>query len=1349
MSSETLIQNTLQEIVKITNKIKQNFIKQTIECSLLEETISLLKILKTNLNDEAISAGNSLFNQILTDELLSIFRFYLSFEEKTVRKLTLKVIRYLINVTSNKTSSFFFGIIKKNLLHIMFSKIFEDYKYSSYEERLEAYRIIMTWLELSPSNFPLLISQGIASFVKIQDEHFKKASLEFIRDLAVKLPDQCRVVGGYKILISTLLDGNYLDYSEFIFNTVVFLINSPHHRLYLRNFHELYRVFSIFSKSEFNSNPKERDKTSQSQSVEERNKLEVQLELSKRLLIKLVKTWPGYCLVFGNYMVMHSIINSLNTDVCLLVKKTILEMIRDILDLFDSGDIETFRITSIDGKKYYINKVYYAFIIQGLKSNLFYKTITAFIDKEENPLSSLAKQLRLKFLLLYSKLSNLDILLPMINSSLIGNQGLCDKIDYNPLFSYANGELKYSDSQIINEEDSLIEKDLNNLKLLNIEPIQSSLYTFHKKQLNYMSSSAMSSQIGLLDEELIYNNVKTMDLLDEKFHFNLSRRNIDLNETRENSEAIILARNSIFPRENSKKYSNQYTIEMAKKELYDLVDDNSFISLVKSSNIMGKEPFEWDWKKVDEILEITFFKPELIIELNKLKFFKKLLFFYMPSKNLFTKHTWNTSNFIYCTVGNRIFKLFTLSLETMKILEASPEDNYFSVNRNWFQDFILCFESFINFNKSNNLISDPSPYDNVFNTKNLTHTLTRQVFTFIGILSNTPHGEEFLNKNKFYIYLKQAINENGQSDIVLCLLLENLNLDSQSGISFLSCLFENGSKFIKKYTLLHLKSLLSTGKDIPIGVLNSLISSVSDNEITESLVNILQILINKSNSYEIITYLSPIIESLLYTVNSKSLMYFLMKNDYFINNNQRFMDLISENLTNLNIENEIFEYSNYIDNEIGRIFPCDDGYQTHDGCYMRINLPCTEYQYDQTSEYLWLKQMPFNLSIIISENYNQSNYTTFLSNCSLNYNYTNEKYYLEASINSNNIMLNQQKEAIKFICKLGEKTIDQNTRVIMPGSIISFDYRDFKSGLLIGTSPSVYQIEKDGFIIELTKSDSGVDLILRRVYFYVKILPEKKSAFRPPVNILTQLPNSNIGMSILIKNSYIDSLLEIVEKNSISSNTKIVKAVFWILSLILISKNSILVNEKYSLLQVMNKKFLNCNDYGFKGSICFIFSFISSNNKLLKEELSKLGWTFFKDSDIAFPKKMELLLGNLNDDQVKAVRVEEVDNNEKILYKFTKLSKDQEEIYNSFCVLLNTITHLQGYSKLKEMYKKNNLAFSDWRLVIRVLLLLTKYKFNLQIRQFIFSVLDKTLMNLVVMGKIKTELEALGDRILV
>ena len=54
-------------------------------------------------------------------------------------------------------------------------------------------------------------------------------------------------------------------------------------------------------------------------------------------------------------------------------------MIRDILDLFDSGDIETFRITSIDGKKYYINKVYYAFIIQGLKSNLFYKTITAFI----------------------------------------------------------------------------------------------------------------------------------------------------------------------------------------------------------------------------------------------------------------------------------------------------------------------------------------------------------------------------------------------------------------------------------------------------------------------------------------------------------------------------------------------------------------------------------------------------------------------------------------------------------------------------------------------------------------------------------------------------------------------------------------------------------------------------------------------------------------------------------------------------------------------------------------------------------------------------------------------------------
>jgi hypothetical protein len=66
----------------------------------------------------------------------------------------------------------------------------------------------------------------------------------------------------------------------------------------------------------------------------------------------------------------------------------------------------------------------------------------------------------------------------------------------------------------------------------------------------------------------------------------------------------------------------------------------------------------------------------------------------MPSKGVFSKLSWNPSNFIYCSVGNKVFTLLCSSTETVKILETSPEDNYFSPNRTWFQDFIMCLESY-------------------------------------------------------------------------------------------------------------------------------------------------------------------------------------------------------------------------------------------------------------------------------------------------------------------------------------------------------------------------------------------------------------------------------------------------------------------------------------------------------------------------------------------------------------------------------------------------------------------------------------------------------------------------------
>jgi len=72
-----------------------------------------------------------------------------------------------------------------------------------------------------------------------------------------------------------------------------------------------------------------------------------------------------------------------------------------------------------------------------------------------------------------------------------------------------------------------------------------------------------------------------------------------------------------------------------------MIDENEFSNILNSTNIFNAKEFtEWDWKKIDEILDIVEYRKELITELYRRRFFKKMLYIFMPSKNLFVNITW-------------------------------------------------------------------------------------------------------------------------------------------------------------------------------------------------------------------------------------------------------------------------------------------------------------------------------------------------------------------------------------------------------------------------------------------------------------------------------------------------------------------------------------------------------------------------------------------------------------------------------------------------------------------------------------------------------------------------------------
>jgi len=144
-------------------------------------------------------------------------------------------------------------------------------------------------------------------------------------------------------------------------------------------------TYNLYINTTLDFSTNHKDKEKELQNSDEKMKLEVQLALSKRIIDKFLKTWPGYSMFMGDYMAINSIIESLNTDTNIIIKKTVLDLIKDLIEN-EYQSLDNFT-TSIVGDEFYIHKVYLAYVLEGLHKNQLYNSLIKFIEKDNNPLS--------------------------------------------------------------------------------------------------------------------------------------------------------------------------------------------------------------------------------------------------------------------------------------------------------------------------------------------------------------------------------------------------------------------------------------------------------------------------------------------------------------------------------------------------------------------------------------------------------------------------------------------------------------------------------------------------------------------------------------------------------------------------------------------------------------------------------------------------------------------------------------------------------------------------------------------------------------------------------------------------
>ena len=188
------IEQTKNSIKEVLDEIKSNYEKNILIPVNLYDLNEYLTDLE-NLNNEK----NNDITNLITIDYLFFFRIAI-INSNSIRIIIFQILRKCI-----KINPLFTNKILDAMIPILICKYFENIKLP-FEERYSCLKLCQTWLKLSDKNFPIIFLQSMAAIAKIEEDKFKIGCIEFIRITSISRPDLVNIVGGFGILINSLIN---------------------------------------------------------------------------------------------------------------------------------------------------------------------------------------------------------------------------------------------------------------------------------------------------------------------------------------------------------------------------------------------------------------------------------------------------------------------------------------------------------------------------------------------------------------------------------------------------------------------------------------------------------------------------------------------------------------------------------------------------------------------------------------------------------------------------------------------------------------------------------------------------------------------------------------------------------------------------------------------------------------------------------------------------------------------------------------------------------------------------------------------------------------------------------------
>ena len=280
---------------------------------------------------------------------------YLLRRDAGLRSVLLRVIRLSLPLLSSSPSLNvaesnlqaqcpFCALIVSKQIHLIAINSLEK-EHNGNWERMQALKLMQRMLHVSPISFPMAFARSLVAITQhvpdasessaskqIQDP-CKNICIEILRELALANVEVAYKSEALKVIFDIILSETSQDLVEPLLMTILFLLNKPNTRRFIRPYLDLQWLLAPFTDLDSQPAAVLKGNVSGGGGREELNPAAKKLQAAKFAFVTIMKSWGGVIALTSSDTGLLSIVRLLSDpDVSNVVKETILDCISEICE---------------------------------------------------------------------------------------------------------------------------------------------------------------------------------------------------------------------------------------------------------------------------------------------------------------------------------------------------------------------------------------------------------------------------------------------------------------------------------------------------------------------------------------------------------------------------------------------------------------------------------------------------------------------------------------------------------------------------------------------------------------------------------------------------------------------------------------------------------------------------------------------------------------------------------------------------------------------------------------------------------------------------------------------------------